>query len=75
MILSKSVPVWIVAGTIAVSGWAYEMAAGSGKALEARHLRHDIGIQVLEEKTDGIETDIRDIKGSLIRIEEYIREN
>ena len=75
MILSDSVPVWIVAGTIAVSGWAYEIASGSAAALEARQVRHDIGIRVLEEKTDGIETDIRDIKGSLIRIEEYIREN
>ena len=74
MILSDSVPVWIVAGTIAVSGWAYEMVSGEDAALASLHSEHRTSIRVLEEKTDGIETDIRDIKGSLIRIEDYIRE-
>jgi len=74
MILSDSVPVWIVAGTIAVSGWAYEMISGDDAAIAALHSEHRTSIRVLEVKTDGIEIDIRDIKGSLIRIEEYIRE-
>jgi hypothetical protein len=75
MILSDSVPVWVVAGTIAVSGWAYELVSGNSNAEALLHAEHQTSIRVLEEKTDGIEIDIRDIKGSLIRIEEYIREN
>ena len=74
MILSDSVPVWIVAGTIAVSGWAYELVSGNDSAIALLHSEHQTSIRVLEEKTDGIEIDIRDIKGSLIRIEDYIRE-
>ena len=75
MILTDSVPVWMAAGVIAVSGWAYERVSGEDAALAELHSKHQTSIRVLEVKTDGIETDIRDIKGSLVRIEEYIREN
>lgn len=74
MILSDSVPAWIVVGALATSGWMYEIVSGEDATLAALHSDHRTNIRVLEEKTDDIETDIRDIKGSLIRIEEYIRE-
>lgn len=74
MLLSDSVPVWIVIGAVTVSGWAYEIATGDSEAQEERERYHDVHIATLESNVDGLEKDITEIKQGIVRIEGYLRD-
>ena len=74
MVLSESVPVWIMAGSVAVGGWFYEQVSSQTIATDIRLSSHEQDLAVLEVQAERTITDLRDIRGSLIRIEDFLRE-
>ena len=61
--LADAVPIWLVIGSVAVGGWVIEHESTQDKA-----------IAVVEAKAEGYEQDVREIKASVLRIEERLYE-
>jgi hypothetical protein len=73
--LVESVPVWLLGGAIAISGWAYEQASETSAEAALRFAGHDAAIAVLAERVMNNDDDISEIKDGVIRIENLILED
>ena len=60
-LIADSFPVWLITGAIFVGGWMIERGALSAERLTT-----------VETKQEAIESDIREIKAGVIRIEDHL---